>query len=160
MKLEVLDNQRSENNSSLFVTIGVFTLLMILGMSYLFNILCLDFLININVDKTILFFLMEILNLLVSVFLALYVSKSIRTRQEEGIASLKNILRNIIGLYILSQILQALYAYYRMDIWSIEVLEQLGAYYSYIEEIHYREIISVIFEALKYFFIGFVFIKK
>lgn len=160
MKLEILDNQRSENNSSLLVTIGVFTILMILGTSYLFHILCLDFLININVDKTILYFLIEAFNLLISVFLALFISKSIRTRQEEGMAGLKSILRNIIGFYILSQILQFLYAYYRLDIWPDEIFEQLGAYYSYNEDMHYREVISFTFEALIFFFIGFIFIKK
>jgi len=160
MDLDILDSQRNGQNNSLLITTGIFAYLMISGVSYSAFFVLKDVLINMSYSRGLIMWVLEIVNLLIIVIASIFTAKSIKTSSAEGAASLKSTLRNLIILFVLTQVLQFIYSYYRFGIWPDDFIDKMDQHMSSITGLLPFAYISPIFDVLKYLAVGVIFLKN
>jgi len=159
-KNDLLDDKDYEpelySGSIQHIGIGVFLWLSLMGFSILLVSICKEFLIIYNVKPILNIWITEIIACLFILFGFLL---AIRKVKGLGLKKVKLFFRNMILLFILSQILQFVHLGFILDILPDTYYLNLKSYYSYFNQTSYVSLISVGFDILIYIIIGIVIIK-
>lgn len=162
MGIELLDNQKqeTENNAPVLLTLGVFAYLMLSSVSYTTEYMLKDVLTYIESPKMLCVFLPKIAGLLVTIFLTLWISKYIKKTIPLGVLVLKQLLRNVVILFLCIRIVDYFYVFYRDEILPSNFIDKVDEVYLFQYGLGYYSEVSLVLTALTWLVIGGIFMRK
>ena len=164
MENQILDSNLVDKNHKpnpfTLIGIGIFLWLTIRGITYFLGMILKDVFVLINIPHLVNYIVVEMIGLLLIIIgFSIFLRKA-KLNYFNSQKSTRSLFRILIFLFILSQALQVIVAYFGYDILPENFLDKKSEYYTAINEKAQYSLFEIVIELIEYIYVGWVFYTR